>query len=405
MRRSRWHRENDRPLDQVPSRGDAPFAPEAATWGTVIALGLKAIWSRLWPRKAPKQYGEMSGKLTAPSGMGLASLLGALDWEHVRAEVDRESRAHVVLIGARGAGKSTLMHLLKGFDPEENSAEETNAQDTTLTNLGFFALADLPAASPNGDLNASHPLWFELESADLIVWILDGAAGLRGWEHEWISRMRALGKPLLVVLNKLDALPASADLERWQRMLGCEMVTIAAREGTNVQEYLLPRMADTSPQLATALGREVPVWRRAAAERVMQRAAMLSGLTGLEPVPLLDIPFQIYIQLQMVLRLASIYGQPLNDRYSREMLATMVGGVALRYGGQQLLKIIPFLGWLASGALAGGGTWVIGRLAVEYFENGRRVRPDLTGFRPTPFRFGGASQKPVRSVRKEVDDE
>jgi uncharacterized protein (DUF697 family) len=46
----------------------------------------------------------------------------------------------------------------------------------------------------------------------------------------------------------------------------------------------------------------------------------------------------------------------------------------LRYGGQQLVKIIPLAGWLASAALAAGGTWVIGRIAVEYFENGRQVK-------------------------------
>jgi len=54
--------------------------------------------------------------------------------------------------------------------------------------------------------------------------------------------------------------------------------------------------------------------------------------------------------------------------------------VALRYLGQQLAKVIPLAGWAASGALAAGGTWAIGKAATGYFENGRHIhwlRPHL----------------------------
>lgn len=384
MYRSHWRNEREAASfeqDELSDRRDHTSslpsdhereASEQSNLLTVLTLGLKVFWNKVWQRQ-PTEWNDGVSRQLAPVGLGLASLLNALDWDHLRAEVDRESRARIVLIGARGAGKSTLLNLLKGFVPDEHSPVKPPDEEPAVENLGLFAVIDLPVQNPDAAWNTNSPLWFELENADLLLWVLDGAAGVRAWEPEWISRVRALGKTVLVVLNKLDALPESADVESWQRILGCNVIPIMARDGTNVLEDLLPRIADTSPQLATALGREVAIWRREAAERVMRRAEILSGLTGLEPVPLLDIPFQILIQLQLVLRIASIYGQPLNDRYSREMLATMVGSVALRYGGQQLVKIMPLAGWLASGVLAAGGTWVIGRIAVEYFENGRRV--------------------------------
>jgi uncharacterized protein (DUF697 family) len=222
-------------------------------------------------------------------------------------------------------------------------------------------------------LTESNPAWLVFQNADLVLWMLDGKAGLRPWEFEWICRARSMGKTLTVILNKLDAVQDKSTVVRLNQTLGCAVIPMSARDGPDVAEQLLTHIADIAPNLTTALGRESPAWRRVAARRVIQRAVALSGLVGVEPVPLLDIPFQVLIQLRLVLRLAAIYGEPLGDRYSRELLATIVSGVAMRYLGQQLAKVIPLAGWAASGALAAGGTWAIGRVATEYFENGRHV--------------------------------
>lgn len=378
IRRSGW--QNLR-APMSPQRSTTRLADESASSGSDIfhlaRLALQVLWNRVWQRKTVVPEGEASQRLVPPAIVGLGSLLNALDWEHVRAEVDREGRARVMLIGARGAGKSTLIGLLKGFTPVANAPDDQDLQQPTSENLGLFTVVDLPIGpNPTGDDVSA--VWADVENTDLIVWMIDGGVGLRDWEREWISCVRAQGKPLIVVINKLDVLAQDLDLTQCATVLGGDVITISALTGTNVWRDLVPRMADSRPSLATALGREVPAWRRVAADRVMRRAQVLSGLTGLEPVPLLDIPFQIFIQLQLVLRIAAIYGQPLNDRYSREMVATMIASVALRYGGQEALKMIPLFGWLASGVLAAGGTWAIGRIAVEYFEHGRRVEfPNL----------------------------
>lgn len=364
-----------------PPRG---FSGRAQKW-----IRMARRWLGNWFTRG---YGGMESDslVIGGAGMGLGALLNGMDWENVRTDVERESRAHVILVGAEGAGKTTLLHRLKGL--EEGTLQPVSFQDDdkkevegvteldeipNIENFGFFAVLDLspgkpPSQAANGYF-AGDGVWNELENADLIVWVLDALEGLRAWEYEWISRVRGAGKPLLVVANKLDQMKESNGIARWQQALGVEIIPISAREGTNVMTQLVPQMADAIPTLATALGREVVEWRRTAAQRVMRRAATLSGLVGLEPVPLLDLPFQISIQLQMVLRLAAIYGQPLRDQYSREMLATMVSAVGIRFAGGQLVKAIPLVGWVASGVLAAGGSWVIGRIALGYFEHGRKV--------------------------------
>jgi uncharacterized protein (DUF697 family) len=190
----------------------------------------------------------------------------------------------------------------------------------------------------------------------------------------------------LLVLNKCDAVRVRLD-DLSQQLAG-PLLPISARTGEGIADKLLPAMVDACPTLTTALGREVPAWRSTAVQRASQRAAMLSGLAGVEPVPLLDLPFQMLIQLRLVLRVAAVYGEPVGDRYSRELLATLIGGAGLRYAGQQLAKAVPVVGWAASGALAAAGTYAIGKLARTYFEHGRRL--------PTP------NLKPLGVKRRRV---
>ena len=386
----KW-RSNDRRRRRNASASVPASAPRS-----MGLLGLVSHWaSEWWNRRRAEHLGEEAAGITASTGLGLGlgALLNALDWDHVRAEVDQESRARITLVGAEGAGKTTLLNRLKGFDPPvmqaaampdagrgaRDSADLGGGVDGTsetapgIEDFGLFAVIDLPTCGPNGHLTESNPAWLVFQNADLVLWMLDGKAGLRPWEFEWICRARSMGKTLTVILNKLDAVQDKSAVVRLNQTLGCAVIPMSARDGMDVAEQLLTHIADIAPNLTTALGRESPAWRRVAARRVIQRAVALSGLVGVEPVPLLDIPFQVLIQLRLVLRLAAIYGEPLGDRYSRELLATIVSGVAMRYLGQQLAKVIPLAGWAASGALAAGGTWAIGRVATEYFENGRHV--------------------------------
>ena len=386
---SKYHTYRRRKLEHSP--------PEQKPRGLIeLVLRWAGDW---WNRRWAEHLGEEAAGITASTGLGLGlgALLNALDWDQVRAEVDQESRARIVLVGAEGAGKTTLLNRLKGFEQTSEVVRRTEGSPTcgspetsevSVQDYGLFAVIDLPTHGPNGHFVEGDPAWLVFQNADLLLWMLDGAVGLRPWEYEWICRARSMGKALTVVLNKLDQVSDANAVDRLNHVLGCAVIPISARDApsADVAERLLTHIADVSPNLTTALGREAPAWRRIAAQRVIQRAVALSGLVGVEPVPLLDIPFQVLIQLRLVLRLASIYGAPLGDRYSRELLATIVSGVALRYLGQQLAKVIPLAGWAASGALAAGGTWAIGQAATGYFENGRRISvhwPNLRGDKGT----------------------
>jgi len=371
------------------------------------------VWRTVTDWWRDRDFGGLSGE-GATAGMGLSALLNALNWEQLNQEVQREAQARVMLAGAPDSGTQALLAALKGLGETDLQGSEAD--------YGLFALHEVsgPVASsgasdsgaadggaevsevwpPAEGFATSNAQTLPLDMADLVVWLLDASMGLRPWEHAWLGRLRASGRPLLVVLNQCDGLAEAQQAERvhtLSQQLAQPVLPVSVGDATSLRERLLPAMARACPKLEMALGREVPAWRKQAIRRAMQRAAALSGITGIEPVPLLDLPFQLLIQMRLVLRIAVIYGEPIGDRYSRELIVALVTGAGLRYLGQQAIKFIPLVGWVASALLAASGTWLIGSLAAAYFENGRKLpKPGRPAWVRWPIRMGPFKMGPFK---------
>jgi uncharacterized protein (DUF697 family) len=301
--------------------------------------------------------------------------LDRLDWAGVRQEVEMESRAEIVLLGMGNAGKSTLFNSLRGWPVTLTALKLGRAEGTVEECLGLFTLIDLPE---DGDGDG-----WQLEGLDratLLVYLLDGAVGCSGSDvsgaivrpvdMRWIGRLRAMGRPLLIVLNKADLWEhrLAETLATVKRRLGAEVVAISAYDSPEAQHCLLARMVEVCPDLGVPLGREVAAFRRTVAQRLTRRAALLVGLVAAEPIPLLDLPMQLGAQVGLVARIGAVYGHPPASDYSKELVLTGAGSVALRYLAQQVVKAVPVLGWAASGLLGAATTWLVGQAAVAYFE-------------------------------------
>jgi len=106
---------------------------------------------------------------------------------------------------------------------------------------------------------------------------------------------------------------------------------------------------------------------------------LLSLAAGLEPIPFIDIPILLGIQVRLVLSLAALYGEKLDSAdamlHARELIATMAGGLGMRFLAEQVAKIVPFGGDFVAGAIAGAATWSIGEVALEFYEGGKHLDP------------------------------
>ena len=152
-----------------------------------------------------------------------------------------------------------------------------------------------------------------------------------------------------------------------------DIIPISARTGENIGDELIPAIIETSPEAALALGRELPRYRRQAAQKLVRSASLVALVAGLEPIPLVDIPILLGNQVRMVTRIAALYNEPLSGRPTRELVATVAGGLVFRYIAEEAAKAVPFGGDLVAGAIAAAGTWSLGQVALEYFDGGKSL--------------------------------
>jgi GTPase len=316
--------------------------------------------------------------LSLPTNIGIIrSFMKALNWNEAQGEVLEGLKNTVVIVGQPNTGKSTLFNYLKGQQLSPVSPEAGTTRTLVRTDFGPFTLIDTPGHLP--ELMESG-----MDLASVIVFLIDGTKGLQPNDRELYETIKKLNKPTIIGVNKVDALSGDENGDKVANEVavalgGAGVIPVSGRTGVNVAEELIPAMIDVSPEAALVIGRELPAYRRNAAQRIIRNATLISLAAGLEPFPLVDIPILLGNQIRLVLRLAALYGEPVDSanttRHLRELIAVMAGGLGLRYLAEQAAKAIPFGGDFVSGAIAGAGTWAMGQVVLEYYESGKKINP------------------------------
>ena len=307
----------------------------------------------------------------------IRKLLQAFDWDRLSFMVEEEAHAHLAIVGPVNSGKSTLFNLIKGRKVSAVKAVPGTTKGLVTESVGPFVLVDTPGFGEVGGVDRAALAQAAAERADVAVLVLDGSAGLHQSDYDLYESLRTAQVPLVVALNKIDLIKRdlAVVLDDVERKLGTAVVPISAKTGVGVAERLIPAIVESHPWIAVTLGRALPPYRRQVSRRLVNSAAVLNGIIAAEPIPGLDIPLLLASQVRMVLRIAAIYGESLSVRHARELLTTIAGGVALRYLAAELGKLLPGPGWLIGAVVTGLGTGAIGRVAMAYFESGKRLAP------------------------------
>ncbi len=305
------------------------------------------------------------------------NFMKAVNWKQAQEEILHELHDTIVIVGLPNSGKSTLFNTIKGEQLSPVSAQAGTTKELVSTNFGPFTLIDTPGHLP--DIMESG-----MQQASVIVFLIDATKGLTKQDRELYETIQKMKKPTIIAVNKIDELKGGESGDQIATeiavMLGVAgVIPISARTGKNVADELIPAMIDASPEAALVIGYELPSYRREAAQRIIRNATLVSLAAGLEPIPLVDIPILLGTQIRLVLRLAALYGEPLNSadgrNHARELVATMAGGLGLRYLAEQAAKAVPFGGDFVAGIIAGAATWSIGQVALEYYEGGKQISP------------------------------
>lgn len=287
------------------------------------------------------------------------SLVEQLRWGWSDGAGSETTAGRVGVVGLPETGKRTLCDSLWGWEVLGGSPVTEPVRD-----FGLFTVADLPA-----DPLAADGVLFQLDRLDLIIYVVDVQQGLHAADFQWITRLRAQGSTVLVVLNKADTLSddaLAALLADVERRLALSVLPLCATDREMVQATLLPAMLKAAPDLAIPLAAELPGLRRRVAGTLVRQSAVMGWVVSLEPVPLVDASMLVGLQLALVNRLAAVYGR--TGRGLRQELVIVVAfSLATRYAGERLAAWLPRAGRVTTASIAALGTYAIGQGALFYY--------------------------------------
>ncbi len=101
---------------------------------------------------------------------------------------------------------------------------------------------------------------------------------------------------------------------------------------------------------------------------IIHASAVTSTALSIIPVPMVETP----VQITMVRAIGKVYEQDLDEKVVLEILSVLGGNFLLR----QLLRLIPYVGWVVNISRVYGTTWAMGAAAEYYFKHDREVEKE-----------------------------
>ncbi len=308
-------------------------------------------------------------------------------WRGLLVEAGRHMQAalgdkrQIVIVGPANTGKSTLYNRLiqSRADRQDVSSLPGTTRRVRQGDGGLFTLVDTPGMDVLGAGGAEQREKARLAAgrADYIVLLLDGSRPVGLDQRALHEGLRALRKPMAVVLNKMD-LVAKQRTEITQRAaqsldLPAEYVlAISARNGIGIGDLLVTIVSD-EPGLVAAIGQAMPEYRWKLSQTVISRSASAAAAIALMPLPIISFLPLVGIQSLMALSIARIYGKRITLARARELIFTFGMGVLGRTLFIELSKLGGPPGWVVSVGVAAGMTVSMGYAVATWFERGERL--------------------------------
>ncbi len=170
-----------------------------------------------------------------------------------------KSLPQIVILGFPNVGKSTLfnrllgrkaslIHTLPGMTRDAVSAlGEVGGKRVILTDTGgLFDSAEAPLAEAISDR-----AWQAARKADVLLLVLDGKRELAPAEEELCASLRKIGKPVVVVLNKVDSEVQESRLGDWYNRLRTNSILAVSAEHKINLEPLEEALAGLIPADST----------------------------------------------------------------------------------------------------------------------------------------------------------
>ena len=408
--------------------------------GALLLARLAWPWLIDWRRNQRPSSGDRAAVLPPPGNRQEAAQqnLEAIDavLSRIRDDVQRQAleqerrrvteeleRGDLVLVvfGTGSTGKTSLIRALLQDVVGEVGAAMGSTEACTSYRLRLKGLArglrlvDTPGILEAGadGLEREQVARRQAANADLLLLVVDG--DLRAAEMEVFSALAALGKRLLLILNKADlrgeeeerrllallrrrsqgriapedVLAASASPQSVPRPGGRPLQPAAEIDAllrriaqvlhTDGEELIADNILLQSRRLSDAGRQLLTEQRQSDAEAVVERYVWISaGVLAVTPVPVVDLLGAAAVHAQMVVEIGRIYGVSLARPAAQELAVSMgrtLASLGVIKGGLSLISSalslnLPAL-LLSRAVQAVGAGWltrVAGRSFITYFQ-------------------------------------
>ena len=169
----------------------------------------------------------------------------------------------VAIVGRPNVGKSTLFNRLTGSriaiveptpgvtrDRVSAAARISGAEGERLVELsdtGGIGMVDRDDLGPAVEQEIQRAL----ERSDLVLFVVDARAGLAPFDSEVAARLRVLGKPVILVCNKVEGERVAWEVDAFRALgIGGEPFAISAQNGegiTDLEEEIARRLPPPRP--------------------------------------------------------------------------------------------------------------------------------------------------------------
>lgn len=260
-------------------------------------MQLQNLYQRLFDRPKPAEDVSLLPRLPDDDGIQDTD---ALIIQPPYAEKRQKHMGYIALVG------TTPGNLLK--DGLLNNSTHASVEDAELRTI------ELPT-----DTRSAMGLLYELEYADLILFVLDTRQRLSSEHLRWLSRMQELRVPLVLLINNADqikkhVLPGL--IKTLEQRLNFPVVPIYSNDHPTTRQQLVHTIFRISPRLAAMLSLQSPPLRPILVEYLLTGAAFTS--LGLNPEIHKDEDLSPLAEAQVRLtrQIKSVYGK--GTRLSRE---------------------------------------------------------------------------------------
>jgi uncharacterized protein (DUF697 family)/GTP-binding protein EngB required for normal cell division len=208
----------------------------------------------------------------------------------------------------------------------------------------------------------------ELKSATVIVLVLDARFGVSESTGQMLAHLKTLGKPLLVVLNKIDLVERPGDaVKEARRRLRTNVFPMSVFQEEKIGN-LLKAIIAVEPRALYSLTQNFPEFRNEICGGIVTQSAFASSVVAAIPMPISDLLPLSAIQTAMVLKISRAFGFRINRERARELLPVLALGTAVREGTHWLRSHFEEQKVAIGVSVAGLWTYALGQAAIVYFD-------------------------------------